>query len=463
MKAIRLLLLPFLTLFALLALAQEAPERKPTPEQRFFDWTRMPFSREVYADRIERLVHRLRESGGGIFLAPSRPGRSGGETFRQNDDFLYFTGLELPDSILAVDAENRRTVLFVPGRDARFENPARANDFPGRPLGDDPELRRRSGIADVRPRERFAADLAEWVRRKRLLRIDAGPATGGEIPPLATGFHQAWSSEQAFLFHLQQSHPATRVQTAFPEIARLRIVKAPEEIARIRQAVEITAHGIRKAALAVRDGVDERTLEAELEAECKRRGSQRLAFASIIKSGPNSLWPWRILASHYDRRNRSLRPGELVIFDVGCELDYYASDIGRTFPVSGRFSAEQKRTLEMATAVADAVLAAVRPGATFAELTRVAIEATPEGERKYMQTGSFFGHHIGLAVGDPSLLEAPLEAGMVFTVEPWYYNHDRQIAVFVEDDVLVTAEGHENLSRSLPRSPEGLERLTKGR
>ena len=158
-----------------------------------------------------------------------------------------------------------------------------------------------------------------------------------------------------------------------------------------------------------------------------------------------------------------MRQGELVIFDVGCELDYYASDVGRTFPVSGKFSAEQRRTLEMVTAVADAILAAVRPGVTFADLKRVAVEATPEGEREYMQTGSFFGHHIGLAVGDPSLLEAPLEDGMVFTVEPWYYNHDRQIAVFVEDDVLVTPEGHENLSRGLPRSPEGLEGLMKGR
>ena len=78
-----------------------------------------------------------------------------------------------------------------------------------------------------------------------------------------------------------------------------------------------------------------------------------------------------------------------------------------------------------------------------------------------MQTGVFYGHHIGLDVGDPSLADAPLEAGMVFTVEPWYYNHERHIAVFVEDDVLVTKDGSENLSRSLPRSAEGLEKLMR--
>ena len=83
------------------------------------------------------------------------------------------------------------------------------------------------------------------------------------------------------------------------------------------------------------DGVDERKLEAEFEAACKRDGSQRVAFASIVKSGPNALFPWRLLAAHYDRRNRIMRSGEIVVFDVGCELDHYASDVGRTLPVWG--------------------------------------------------------------------------------------------------------------------------------
>ena len=125
------------------------------------------------------------------------------------------------------------------------------------------------------------------------------------------------------------------------------MVKGREEIALLRQAAEITSFGIRAAARTIHSGVDERSLEAEFEVEIKRRGAQRLAFDSIIKSGPNSLWPWRILASHYDRRNRSMRNGELVIFDVGCELDHYSSDVGRTFPVSGHFSDRQRQLIEM--------------------------------------------------------------------------------------------------------------------
>ncbi len=461
MRLLTSLVFPIVFLLPVPMPAQEAPRRSPTPEQRFFDWTQMPFSKDVYAQRTARLIRLLRESGGGLYLAPSRPGRSHGETFRPENDFLYLTGLELPDSILVVDADRKRTTLFVPGRDARFESPSRPNDFPGRPLGEDRELSRVSGLADVRPFERFAETLAEWVRLKRLLRLN--PGRGGEIENLETSFIYSWSGPQSLLHHLQRSFPAARIRTAFPEIARLRMVKSPEEIAVIRRAVEATSRAIRRAAAYVADGVDERTLEAEFEAECKRQGSQRLAFASIVKSGRNSLWPWRVLASHYDRRNRTMRDGDLVIFDVGCEIDYYSSDVGRTFPVSGRFTRRQKQILEMETAVADAVIAAVRPGVTFAELQRIAVTAIPERARKYMQTGLFFGHHIGLDVGDPSLGDAPLEAGMVFTVEPWYYNHDEGVAVFVEDDILVTKKGSENLSGRLPRSAAGLERLMRER
>lgn len=441
-------------LAALTVLGQE-PAPQTTPPQRFFEWTRMPFAKALYETRRENLRTSLSASGGGVFLTPSRPGRSGGETFRQTDDFFYFTGLELPDSILAVDTEHKHSVLFVPDDDARFASPTRPNDFPGRPLGRDPELSRVSGLSDVRPIEAFETALQGWIREGRLLRLNPGR---GETE-LATSFFYNWSVEQRFLHHLRQTYPAAKVRTAFPEVARLRMVKSPEEVATIRRAVEITAAGIRRASATIAPGVDERTLEAEFEAETKRRGAQRLAFASIIKSGPNSLWPWRILAAQYDRRNRTMRPGELVIFDVGCELDHYASDVGRTFPVSGKFTAEQRRTLERVTRTADAILAAIRPGKTFAELTDVAVASIPESERKYSQTGLYFGHHIGLDVGDPSLENEKLLPGMVFTVEPWYYNHDRGISVFVEDVVLVTAEGHENLSRRLPRSPDGLEQL----
>ncbi|MDX1578608.1 MAG: Xaa-Pro peptidase family protein, partial [Gemmatimonadota bacterium] len=304
------------------------------------------------------------------------------------------------------------------------------------------------------------AQLRAWERRGMTVYVNAG--LRGRLRPVVTGLIPDWDPAILSLYHLQRTYPRLRLSNLYEAMARTRMVKSEREIGAMRRAARATMGAIRAAAHRIRDGVTERELEAAFEGTCKRNGAQRTAFASIIKSGPNSLWPWRVLASHYDRRNRAMHDGELVIFDVGCEVDHYVSDVGRTFPVSGRFSDGQRWLLEMEVGVADAIIEAVRPGVTFAELQAIADAAIPEEHRRFMQTGLFFGHHIGLSTGDPSLAEAPLEPGMVFTVEPWYYNHESEISVFTEDEILVTETGAELLTGALPRTPEELERLVSG-
>ena len=445
-------------LAALLAIA--APlAAQPTPEQRYFGWTALPFPPAEYAARRMALAASLETSGGGVFLTPAAAGVSEGFTFRQLDTFWYLTGLEVPDAVVAIDADRGRTVVYAPPRDARFENPSRRNDFPGRPLQADPELGLRSGLDDIRPLERLAADLDAWIAEGRTLRVDSGrpgPVAGSDPGPI-----QAASPLAHFAAWLAQRAPAARLTSAYRDVALTRMVKSPAEIAVMRRAARLSVDGIAHAAGFVRDGIDERGLEAEFEAFCKRGGAARLPFASIIKSGPNALWPWRILATHNDRRNRTMKAGELVIFDVGCELDGYVSDTGRTLPVSGRFTAEQRAILEMEVRVADAIIAAMRPGVSLAEVQRVAERAIPADARPYMQTGSFFGHYLGLSSGDPSVDDVPLAPGMVITVEPWYYNHDRDISVFTEDVILITADGRENLTGHVARTPAGLEALMR--
>ncbi len=428
-----------------------------TPEQRFFDWAEPTFAASEYRARRERVAALLMEDAAagaaGVLLVPSRPGFSDGSTFRQTSDFLYLTGLELPDSVLALELSGRAR-LFAPARDAVFESASRPNDFPGRPLADDPELARRAGV-EVVDRVGLAAALEAWTREGRILFLHLGrEGLEVEAEPVR------WvSPERALYEYLRGAYPGARFAGAREALARARMRKSPAEVALLRRAAAITCEGIRRAAQEVRVGVSERELEAAFEGACKRAGAQRLAFDSIVKSGANSLWPWRILAAHYNRRNRSLKSGDLVIFDVGCELDHYASDVGRTFPASGRFDPEQRAALELSTAVADGIIAAVRPGISLLELQRMAEATIPPGRLAYMQTGVFFGHHIGLDVGDPSLARVPLEPGMVFTVEPWYYDHVAGVAVFVEDVVLVTEAGCEVLTASLPRAVDELERL----
>ena len=318
-------------------------------EERFFDWTSLQFPKEEYGARRQKLAQQLRLNGGGVYLTPSGPGLSDGSTFRQLDDFYYFTGLELPDSVLAIDAESGKSTVFAPKRDARFESPARPNDFPGRPLAADPVLAKVSGLDEVKPIEALVDALRSVVAAGRPLRVRAEPKEDAALVP-------AFDPERAFHASLQKLVPGARFTSAQAAVARGRMSKSPAEIEVLRRSARLTAKAIEHAAGYVVDGVDERKLEAELEAACKRDGSQRLAFASIIKSGPNALFPWRILASHYDRRNRVMRSGEIVVFDVGCELDHYASDVGRTLPVWGRFNPDQRRVLQMEVGVADAVV-----------------------------------------------------------------------------------------------------------
>ena len=451
-----MLLLSFVLLVPSLLVAQEPAGR----EESFFDWTSLQFPAAEYSTRREALIANLRDLSGGVFLAPSQH-NVGGDTFRQYDNFYYFTGLELPNSMLLVDADSGRTIVFAPRRDPRFENPSRRNDFPGRLLADDPAFSAASGLEHIRPFERFEDYLAQAVTQGRTIWVDQ--QRGGEVRSGETNAINTWNLGEGLAFHLTATHPSATVRNAYPVVAELRVVKSDAEVAVMRRAAEVSARALLHAAGFVKDGVDERGLEAEFEAECKRGGSQRLAFPSIVKSGPNSLWPWRILASHYDRRNRRMHSGDLVIFDVGCELDHYVSDMGRTFPVSGSFTEEQAETLRMVTRVTDSIIAAVRPGVTFRQLTEVAQRQIPPDHREYMQTGLYYGHHLGLSTGDPNDPDAPLAPGMIFTVEPWYYNHDREIAVFVEDEVLVTEDGAEVLTSLLPRSVEELEGLVARR
>ncbi len=419
-------------------------------EERFFDWTSLQFPREEYEARRQKMAQQLRLTGGGVYLTPSRPGLSDGSTFRQLDDFLYFTGLELPDAVFVLEAENGRALVFAPKRDARFESAARPNDFPGRPLAADPLLAKVAGLDEVRPLEDFAEVLRGFVAAGRPLRVLKEPKEQAALVA-------AFDPETALVSSLERLAPGARFASAHAAVARCRMLKSAAEVEVLRRAARLTARAIERAAGFVADGVDERKLEAEVEAACKRDGSQRPAFASIVKSGPNALFPWRILASHYDRRNRVMRSGEIVVFDVGCELDHYASDVGRTFPVWGRFNPDERRVLQMEVGVADAMIAAIRPGVTLGQVQAAGVARIPEAERPFMQAPLYFGHHVGLSTTDPSLDEAPLAPGMVLTVEPWYYNRARGLSAFTEDMVLVTATGAENLTASLPRTAEGLE------
>ncbi len=430
-----------------------------TPVQSYFEWTDLPFSKEELSQRRQKLLSNLvKQQKSGFVVIPAKDGFTSGETFRQADDFYYFTGQQLPNALLVLDLNNESVVIYTPERDLRFESESRVNDFPGRPLLSDKSISERAGIT-MASLEDFIILMSQEAIKNSVIFVNNGRP--GPIVFASDNYITTYSPIQVLLQALQSKHSGLKYENIFSTIARIRMIKSPAEIEIMRKSASITVESIKHAAKTIKEGIDERYLEGVLEGHYKVKGSHRLAFGSIIKSGPNSLWPWRILATHYNRRNRILKDGDLVIFDVGCEYKQYVSDIGRTFPVSGKFSARQREILLMETNIADEIIRFLKPGITFKDIKALTDNIIPKDAKKYMQVGLFFGHHLGLSTGDPSLSAAALQPGMIFTVEPWYYNHDENISVFTEDMILITKDGCEVLSKDLPRTPEALEAMVK--
>ena len=428
-----------------------------TPEQHYFDWTSLPFSKSELAQRRSNLICELREQNiEGLMLIPAKDGFSYGETFRQLNDFYYFTGLELPNAILAIDIASENTTVFTPKMDKRFHNISRPNDFPGRPLLNDSYISKQAGIS-----LKNIADFGGYINSKASETIVINNGREGNIRFASDEYVSTFSPVRILMQALRIRHNISDFENGFDAIAKVRMIKSAAEIETMKKAANITVKSIIESAKHIKPGIDERYLEGVLEGHYKKLGAQRLAFGSIIKSGPNSLWPWRILATHYNRRNRIMESGDLVIFDVGCEYNNYVSDIGRTFPVSGKFTNRQREILTMEVGISDQIIDYLKPGITFRDIKNLTDKIIPENAKKYMQVGLFFGHHLGLSTGDPNLPNATLKPGMIFTVEPWYYNHDEQISVFTEDVILITDNGCEVLSKNLPRTPDELERLVK--
>ena len=428
-----------------------------TPQQSYFEWTELPFSKEELTWRRDNLVSQLKaQNKTGLVLIPAKDGFSYGETFRQLDDFYYFTGLELPNAILTIEIANGNTIVFTPEMDMRFHSNSRPNDFPGRPLLYDAAIANEAGLILT-----SIDDFSNFVTSKTSMPIFVNNGREGNIVFASNEYIATHSPIQVLMQALKTKHNISRFENSYKAIAEVRMIKSEAEIEIMKKASNITVKSIKEAAKSIQPGIDERYLEGVLEGHYKKLGAQRLAFGSIIKSGPNALWPWRILATHYNRRNRIMQAGDLVIFDVGCEYNNYVSDIGRTFPVSGKFTPRQREILNMEVGVADQIIAYIKPGVTFKDIRKFTDKIIPEDAKEYMQVGLFFGHHLGLSTGDPDLPEAILKPGMIFTVEPWYYNHDEQLSVFTEDIVLITENGCEVLSKNLPRTPEALEQLMK--
>ena len=260
----------------------------------------------------------------------------------------------------------------------------------------------------------------------------------------------------------EQAHPGIKLKPAQKLFASLRQVKTKQETELLSRAISITREGILSVISRCRPGMYEYELQAIIEYEATRRGAESMAFASIIGSGTNSLIP------HYDKNNYIMNKGDLVVMDVGARYGAYCADISRTIPVSGKFNDDQKIIYQAVLDIQKAVIGMVKPGITMGDLDVKTGQLTRNaGYGNYILHG--VTHPLGLVVHDVSAGDT-LWPGMVITVEPGIYIplndtiqpvNRRGFGVRIEDDVLVTADGHEVLSRGIPKEVSEIEKLMK--
>ena len=461
------------------------------------------FPPEVYAERRARLANQLQ---GPILVASEYMIRHGGEK-KQEPNFFYLTGVESPYAILYMAPDGAggvREILFLPshrqfaGAQYSYQDPRLIDSAWNRlirRLEPGAEAEAATGIGETRPLADFTETLGQLVANESTVYF-AKEAGSLYAPP---GLPAPLTLKQQLEASVAEALGGRRLADATPAIERMRVIKDEYEIDALRRAAEISADGLVEAMRRIEPGMNDLEVAGIMEWAWKRGGSPRTAFSPIVASGPDAVSLFTIRAENYNSVNRVIEQDDLVFIDYGAaEWAMYGSDVCRTFPASGRFTDQQRRLYEIVLEAQMAAIAEVRPGASILDVIRAAarvyqahgLEANEDIDRMgvgrvwglmpspthYLTRGlgltqytavaglgvRDIGHHVGLEATDGRDYSTPLVPGMVFSVEPKLYAPEFDIAIMIEDVILVTEDGFENLSAGAPRTVEDIERIMGG-
>ena len=393
---------------------------------------------ETYCARREAVLEAI---GGGVAVLPAGDDNASLQhAWSPNWNFYYLCGVEdEPGAILLLDGGKRETVLYLRPLNPEVEQ----WDGLRHPIGG--RLRQETGLDKIFRTGAFAGQLAAAARRTKRL-VCLLPFTGHERP----------LSADLEIFRKVQNHvPGASIEDMTDLLPRMRCKKDEHELALTRKAIEITLASIREAAPHIKPGTSEFDIQEQLEHGYRTRGARRTAFSTIIGGGLNST------VLHYRANDQPLHAGELVVVDTGAMYESYSADITRTFPVSGTFTEEQAKIYDLVLDVQMKIIEMIKPGVTLDELNRKSkdlIETTGYGD--YYPHG--IGHFLGGEVHDVGDRDAPLEPGVVITVEPGIYIPENKLGVRIEDDVVVTETGCEVLSANLPKTRKDIEAMMRG-
>ncbi len=383
--------------------------------------------------------------------------------YRQDSDLFYLTGFAEPGTVLVLDARSKKSTMFVRPRDPERET------WDGPRAGVD-GVKEHFGADEAFTIDRFEAELPKLFQNKRRLYYRLG-ANRSFDDKVLEGIDRARArAKLGYLWPVEIVDPATILH-------EMRLFKNQEDLAAMRRAADITAEAHLRAMKSTKPGMHEFQVEAMLLETFRMHGSERPAYGSIVGSGNNAT----IL--HYRLNNRKMDDGELLLIDAGCEYDYYASDVTRTFPVGGKFTKPQEAIYQLVLDAQEAGIDKTRKGSTLEQIHAACVDVITRGlvklgilegdvEQLIKEDAHkpFFmhktSHWLGMDVHDVGSYHLggkarPLEPGMVITVEPGVYiskDNDRVapewrgIGVRIEDDILVTDGDPDNLTRQIPKS-----------
>jgi len=411
--------------------------------------------RQANNDYRQRRVKLAEAMNGGtlVLFAPTEAeGPNNLFGFRQNDDFYYLTGWSEPGAAVMIspagDSHPYTEILFLPAHDVTQEK------WTGPKLGpENPEAARITGFDRVEVLDRIHEELIKVLPQPRALVYSATREKSPSAGPLE------------WLRRTNSFPNYIAFRDALPLIAHLRTVKDVGEITLITHAVEASEAGHRAALKAIHPGVTEREISALMQYEFGKRGCERPAYAPIVGSGFYST------VLHYSEDSGTMKSGDIVVMDVGGEYSMYASDITRTAPINGKFSARQREIYDIVLGAQEAAIRAFQVGRsrlggqTADSLQKVAVDyINSHGKDLHGEPlGKYFihglGHHVGLNVHDANDPALPLDKGMVFTLEPGIYIPEEKLGVRIEDMFYVDQEGKlVMMTHDLPRTADEMER-----
>ena len=438
------------------------------------------FPAAEFSARREAVLDAIGPNGAAVLQGAPSP--LGYVRFRQTNSFYYLTGVETPHAYLLLDGRSRRSVLYLPHRNERRE----ASE--GRVLSaEDAELARElTGVDAVHGTWKLSDDLARlaWSSRPPTLHTPLSPAELAAMSrDLATRgnsdlANDPWdgraSREANFVARLRDRFPRLRIEDLSPVLDRLRLVKSEREVALITKATRLSGLALMEAMRSTRPGIFEHELDAVGKFLFFRDGAQSDAYYSLVATGANAWYP------HYHRGASRLEEGELLLMDYAPDVGYYTSDVTRMWPVNGRFNEWQRDLYGFYLACYRAILDAIRPGEVAAvmgeaaaRMEELALEwpftkphyrpAAKAFARAYARRAAgrpnSMGHGVGMAVHDVGDADGTLTAGMVFTIEPQFRVPEDRIYIRLEDVILITEDGAENLSAFVPIDMDAIEEL----